>query len=183
MPRFRLAIVAALLVHSTAAAGPIAWSYSSTGASDWGYGFDPTSQAFVTADGGTQNIYLVDAWHAQWMVSPIPPQGPTLWTWVTLWDTASGEAYSFQIPVEFYDNEPSPPNVWDMHVPRIGNITPFDLLLGGHKYHVTQGPELALTVGVNETPEPGTLALAGLGLGASGLLRLRRRTASGIEAV
>ena len=40
---------------------------------------------------------------APWLVSPIPLQGPTLWPQVTLWDTASGEAYTFRVPVEFYE--------------------------------------------------------------------------------
>ncbi|MBN9519417.1 PEP-CTERM sorting domain-containing protein [bacterium] len=173
MTRFRLAVLAALLAQPAASAGPIAWSYSSAGASLGGYGFDPVALAFETEDGGTQEIHLIDGVRSPLLVSPIPVNGPTLWTRVELWDTASGEAYSFRIPVEFYDNEPAPEGEWDTHVPRIGTITPFDVLLGGHKYHVTRGSELTLTVGVSETPEPATLLMGAVGLAGLGFVRRR----------
>ena len=80
MTRFRAALLAVLLAHAPAAAGPIAWSYSSGGASEGGYGFDPASLAFDTAAGEVQQIYLANGAHAPWMVSPIPLEGPTLWT-------------------------------------------------------------------------------------------------------
>jgi MYXO-CTERM domain-containing protein len=174
MTRFRLAILAALLAPSAATAGPIAWSYSSSGASEGGYGFDPASLAFDTEEGEIQQIYLVNGggW-APWMVSPIPVEGPTLWTAVTLWDTASGEAYTFRVPVEFYDNEPAPEGEWDTHVPQIGTITPFDLRLGKNKYHVAPGPWLTLNVSVSETPEPATFLMGAVGLAGLGLVRRR----------
>lgn len=178
MTRFRLALLAALLAPAAAAAGPIAWSYTSTGAGQGPYGFDPASAAFATEEGVTQDVYLVDGARAPMLVSPIPLQGPTLWTRVEIIDTASGEAYSFRIPVEFYDHEPAPEGEWDTHVPRIGNIPPFDVVLGGHKYHVTRGPDLALTVGVSETPEPTTLLMGAVGLAGLGLVRHRRARAS-----
>ena len=174
MTRFRWAIVAALLAPSAATAGPIAWSYTSYGASQDGYGFDYASLAFDTEEGETQEIYLVNGAWAPWFVSPIPLEGPTLWTRVELWDTASGEAFSFRIPVEFYDNEPAPEGEWDTHVPRIGNVPPFDILLGRHVYHVTRGPELTLTIGVSEAPEPTTLLMGAAGLAGLGLVRRLR---------
>ncbi|HYH67214.1 MAG TPA: hypothetical protein VD866_21135 [Urbifossiella sp.] len=92
MARFRLAVLAALLAHSTAAAGPISLSYTSSGASDDGYGFDYASLAFTTDSGEVQQIYPANGARAPWWVSPIPVEGPTLWTEVTLWDTAPAEA-------------------------------------------------------------------------------------------
>lgn len=173
MTRFRAALLAVLLAHSSAAAGPIAWSYTSSGASEGGYGFDYASLAFNTEEGEVQQIYLANGAHAPWMVSPIPVEGPTLWTRVTLWDTASGEAYSFRVPVQFYDNEPAPEGEVDTHVPRIGTITPFDLRLGKNKYHVAQGPWLTLNVSVSETPEPATFVMGAVGLAGLGLVRRR----------
>ena len=175
MTRFRLAILAALLAPSAAAAGPISWSYTSAGASDGGYGFDYASLAFETEEGEVQQIYPANGAHAPWLVSPIPVEGPTLWTNVTLWDTASAEAYTFRIPVEFYDNEPAPEGEWDTHVPRIGTITPFDLRLGSHNYHVEQGPWLTLNVSVTTTPEPTSLLMGAVGLAGVGLARRRLR--------
>jgi len=170
---FRLAVLAALLAPSTAAAGPVAWSYTSYGASEGDYWLDPASLVFETEEGGTQEIYLVHGARAPWMVSPIPLQGPTLWTRVELWDIAAGEAFTFRIPVEFYDHEPGPENVWDMHAPRVGNVPPFDILLGRHVYHVTRGSELTLTVGVSDAPEPTTLLMGAVGLAGLGLVRRR----------
>jgi len=174
MTRFRLAILATLLAPSAAAAGPISWSYTSYGASEGGYGFDPASLAFETDPGEIQQIYPVNGAHAPWFVSPIPVEGPTLWTQVQLRDTASGDSYTFRIPVEFYDNEPAPEGEWDTHVPQIGTIAPFDLLLGRHKYHVAPGPWLTLNVSVSETPEPTTLVMGAVGLAGLGLVRRRR---------
>ena len=174
MTRFRLAILAALLAPSAAAAGPISWSYTSHGAGEGGYSFDYASLTFETDPGEIQQIYPANGARAPWFISPIPVDRPTLWTNVELWDTASGEAYTFRIPVEFHDNEPVPEGEWDTHVPRIGTITPFDLRLGSHKYHVAPGPWLTLNVSVSETPEPATLLMGVVGLAGLGLVRRRR---------
>jgi MYXO-CTERM domain-containing protein len=184
MTRFRWALLAALLAPAPATAGPVAWSYTSTGAGQGGdgydpgpYGFDPTSGAFETEAGEAREIDLVTGVRAPWLISPIPLTGPTLWTRVELVDGATGEAFSFRIPVGFYDNEPAPPNVWDMHVPRIGDVPPFDILLGRHVFHVTRGSDLTLTVGVTNAPEPATLVMGAVGLAGLGLVR--RRAAAG----
>ncbi len=173
MTRLRLTILAALLAPSAAAAGPINWSYTSYAASEGGYGFDYASLAFTTLEGEVQQIYPANGAHAPWWVSPIPVEGPTLWTRVELMDGATGEAYSFRIPVEFYDNEPAPEGELDTHIPRIGTITPFDVRLGNHKYHVEQGPWLTLNVSVTTTPEPTTLVMGVVGLAGLGFVRRR----------
>ncbi|QDU22718.1 PEP-CTERM sorting domain-containing protein [Urbifossiella limnaea] len=173
MTRFRLAVLAALLAPTAAAAGPISWSYTSSGASEAGYGFDPAALAFTTDEGEVQQIYPANGAYAPWFVSPIPVEGPTLWTHVTLWDTAAAEAYTFRIPVVFSDNEPAPEGEWDTHVPRIGSITPFDVKLGTHKYHVEPGPWLTLNVSVTTTPEPATLLMGAVGLAGVAIPRRR----------
>lgn len=177
MQRWSAVVAVVIGMTGSAAAGPIQWSFTSTGATQGEYWFEPGGMAFETPAGETQDIYAVTGVHVPVLVSPIPLYGPTLSTTVTLWDTASGEAYSFNVPIEFYDNEPAPVGEPDQHVPRIGAFGTGAVVLGGHKYTVTNGgSQLALSVRVEDTPEPSTLALAAGGIALVGWRRrLRNR--------
>jgi hypothetical protein len=191
MTGFRVAIFAILLAPSAANAGPVAWSYTSTSTgyytdpnSEWyninafpvsgaGYGIDPASGTFVTELGGTQNIFLTSGVQSPWLTSPVPLKGPTLWARVELMEIASGEAYSFRIPIEFYNSNPAPWGEWDTQEPRLGIFPPGEIVLGRHKFQVTKGPELTLNIGVSAVPEPATLLLGVVGLAGVGFVRRR----------
>jgi hypothetical protein len=80
----------------------------------------------------------------------------------------------FFVAIEFSNPVPSLESGFFQYVPYIGSITPVDLVMGGHSYLVTNGPDRSLSVQVEATPEPGTIILAGLGLVGVGLTRLRR---------
>jgi MYXO-CTERM domain-containing protein len=191
MNSFRAVILAIFLAPSAATAGPIAWWYTST-STGWytdpnakeynsnnfpvdgtGYGIDPAAGTFLTELGGIQNIPLANRVYSPSQVSPIPLRGPTLWTRVEMMHISSGEAYSFRVPIEFYDNEPAPWGEMDMHIARVGKVSPFQVVLGRNKFHVSQGPELTLNMRVTDAPEPTTLLMGVAGLAGIGLMRRR----------
>jgi hypothetical protein len=146
------------------------------GAQDGAYSFNPGGYALATHAGQTEVISLVGGYGFPVYFFPIPPQGPILSTVATITDAESGLSKTFNVAVEFYDFEPSDhPTGWYAHDPRIMPFPMFDIALGQHWYTVSNGPERALAVEVNATPEPGTFVVAGLGL--AGLICLRRRVA------
>jgi hypothetical protein len=76
--RAALSLSALIAIPAVATAGPIGWSYSTTGARGGGYEIDPGSIAFVTSAGHTQDIYLIGGVQFPLLTSPMPLQGPTL---------------------------------------------------------------------------------------------------------
>jgi MYXO-CTERM domain-containing protein len=175
--RTALAVSALVALPAAATAGPIGWSYSSTGVSDGQYRVDPASIPFTTPPGQSQNIYLIGGWQVPLFASPPPPQGPTLWTGVTITDANSGRSGTFSVPIEFTDPGPSQVSGWFQYTPHLGPIGRIDLSLGGNDYDVTNGPDRALTVQVVPTPEPTPLVMAAVGLAGLGLARRRQRNA------
>lgn len=164
-----------LFCPAVASAGPIHWSYSSTGAQDGAYGFNPAGYPLSTPAGQTELIFLVGGYGFPVFDFPVPPQGPILSTGVTITDAESGLSRTFDVAVEFYDFEPSDhPTEWYAHEPRIVPFQTFDVVLDRHRYTVSNGPDRALAVEVHATPEPGTFVMAGLGLAGIACLRRRR---------
>jgi hypothetical protein len=179
------ATLALFLVPALATAGPIQWSFSSTGAQtvtpDGVYSFTGWTNPLVSSEPGTAYLSyeLLGQYSVPALVSPIPLDGPTLTTRVTITDLASGQSGWLDVPVSFYDNEPAPEGEIDMHIPGLYRFAGGTLDLGGNRYTLGGGPQLSVTAepAPVATPEPTTLALAGLGLAACGL-RFRRRAAA-----
>jgi hypothetical protein len=173
--RATLVLCACVCFPAIASAEPIAWSYSSTGATAGQYHIDAASIPWTTAPGQTQNIYLIGGYQYPLLASPWPPQGPTLWTAVTILDATSGRSGTFNVPIQFTDPAPSQVSGWYQYTPHVGPIGRIDLVLGKNEYTVTNGPDRALTVRVVTTPEPTTFGLALVALVPIGLWSLRRK--------
>jgi hypothetical protein len=170
-----LALIALISSQSVGSAGPITWSYSSSGVIDGNYRVDPASIPFTTLSGDTQNIYLIGGVTQPLVIGPNPPQGPTFWNEVTIFDTGSGRSGMFTVPIQFSNPIPSAWSGWYQYTPQVGAIAPVNLTLGEHRYEITNGPGNALQVKVGGVPEPATFAMAGIGFGGIGLTRWRRR--------
>jgi hypothetical protein len=170
-----LALAALPAFPALASAGPINWSYTSSGTGDGVYTLDPGGMPLTTPLGVPQNFFLIGGWTTQLVRGTPPAFGPTFMDWVTITDSASGKSGTFMVPIAFSDLEPSNVHGWLQFNPVVGPITPIDLVLGKHEYMVTNSTDNhALTVKIEATPEPASFALAGLGLGGVVLGRLRR---------
>jgi MYXO-CTERM domain-containing protein len=188
MPVLRWSVLAAVFVAvlpAPATAGPIHWSYYSTGAQDGVFWFNSAGYPLATPAGQAETIFLVGGYGFPVFDFPFPPQGPVLWTEVTIADAESGLSETFDVAVEFYDFEPThPPDEWEYDEPRIMPFNTFEIDFGRHQYTVANGSVRGISVRVSEelpvseTPEPATVAIAGVGLTVVGLARLRRRRSS-----
>ena len=182
------AAVVALLSAGPAAAGPIAWGYSTqlvAGPDVGGSSFDPwriTPAGGFAAGASTVPLFGVSPFIYG---HPLHPGDFTALFTVT--DAASGASHPFA-----FDGQAS--YSWDPQFPRPNealSLYPFDVpqraTIGGHEYTVTytgrdtraDGVDV-YTVGVTvaESPEPGTALLGGLGLACvAGLRRLSLRAA------
>jgi len=173
------------VLPAPATAGPIHWSYYSIGAQDGAFWFNSAGYPLATPAGQAEIIFLVGGYGFPVFDFPFPPQGPVLWTEVTIADAESRLSETFDVAVEFYDFEPThPPDGWEYHEPRIMPFNTFEIDFGRHQYLVANGPDpRALSVRVSEeppvsgTPEPATLAITGVGLVVVGMAKLRRRRA------
>ena len=170
---------ASLLLSGVAAAGPITWGYSSTGNREGSYWFSGLSApSLESAPGEVRNIpvsSLIGSYAAPALISPIPLNGPTLKSRVTILDRESGQSGSFDVPITFFDNEPAPEGEVDIHIPGLGGVAAQRLTLGKNQYSVSGDPEnLYVTVDSIATPEPSTMLLAGAGLTAALWLRRPR---------
>lgn len=176
MKMLRAALALSLLIAASgiASAGPINWSYTSSGATDGQYHVDGASISWSTPPGQTQNIYLIGGYtYPNFYGTNVPP-GETLWTAVTILDADSGQSGTFNVPIQFLDLEPTQVSGMYGYIPHLGPIASVDLVLGEHEYIITNGPDRALAVRVETTPEPATFALIGFGCTGVMLTRLRR---------
>jgi len=197
MMNFRYALFALLLVPQAAFAGPITWSYSSevVYSQDYGSRFVVTlaPDATVTATPGELNFaQLFTSTGTAW---PEPGQYETRYNFdvnVKLTDVASGDFEVFTFAGGYasmwtYDEGDSWNywrwdwehsdfgSFWDAQGAVLGNTQYTVRAYGGGSGQFPFG-EMAVTaqeLPVNPTPEPGTLALAGIGIGTA-LIRLRR---------
>jgi hypothetical protein len=177
MKEFRWPVLAALfavVLPAPAMAGPINWSYSSTGGQDGAFKLDPSAISFVTPVDQTQDIYLIGGVTFPFVSDPTSFQEDTLWTEVTIIDAVSRQSGMFPAPIQFVSVVPAPGGNGYFYAPQVGPIDTVNLVLGEHQYTVTNGPDRGLTVRVSDTPEPATLFMAGVGLAGVGLIRLRR---------
>jgi len=174
------ACAVALLTPPAATAGPIGWGFRAEAP-------DGTVLRNVT---GLTDLTYSDLFLPDPRTHGVPAGGPrpfeghysNLWeseATVTITDGASGQSGSFFLWswwVQEYDIKPdgSEEQVYEGY----GSSPwpdPVRLTLGGNVYEARgPGGELRVTVvPAVATPEPGTLALAGLGLGVIGVLRRR----------
>jgi hypothetical protein len=137
------------------------------------------SQTYIKLGAQSKQAYRFDTTQAD----PSPGNQALFRVWVT--DAASGETGHLSFLVTGYLLTGLPQTDYSEMV--YGGEGGGTLLLGGNRYDLemkaSDGDEgtyvsADLTVApATATPEPGTLALAGLGVTAVGLLRARRRTA------
>lgn len=177
-PLYAVLAVVFAVWNTPAHAGVIHWGLSSGGAADNGYSVDGKGfTEFQTASGQSERIDVIAGFHSPGLVSPIPVEGPTLNTLVTITDIASGVSGSINVPVIFYDNETAPDGEIDFHIARLGIFDPQGLDMGDNHYSVTSDGE-RVTVTVSPialgTPEPTTLALASIGIATMGWRRFGR---------
>ena len=71
--------------------------------------FNPAGYPLATLAGQTETIFLVGGYGFPVFDFPFLPQGPVLWTAVTIADAESGRSETFDVAVEFYDFEPTQP--------------------------------------------------------------------------
>lgn len=157
-----VAAISLLTLMSPARAGLIHWGISNTSAQAGQYAVTGSSQVFDTEPWHTQSFTPISGFTSPILISPIPPDGPTLTSELTITDLASGATSKLILPIRFYDNEPVPEGEMDQHVVALGAFDPRILILGNHRYAVT-GDSTNVYVTVAETPEPSTLALGSIG--------------------
>lgn len=189
------ALFALLFDSGTCSAGPIGWGYRTESES---------GQVMIEMSGLTE-AELSHPWQGpdgynHWLAVPSPRQtgrfrsypkyGLRIDAWrseatVTITDEASGEQGRFVWWREWQEwNTEFPTGDRTEHEGESSGpkYTPIWLRLGGNVYHVTPAREegsMWVSAQAASTPEPGTLAMAGLGLGAVGLVRTRQRRLAG----
>lgn len=197
--RVAWAALAVVLLPQLAFSGPIQWSYSTEVTYDQDYG---SKFAVTLAPGGTAETVPGERSYV-WLFNstgnprPVPGEYEARYAFtiaVTVTDLASQEAATVNFQgayssMWFYPpEEANNPNAWrwEYEASSFGDFwNGQEVTLGGNRYTLRgQGGgnglfpfgelavEIAPAVG---TPEPGTFALAGLGLTAIGVTRVRRR--------
>lgn len=186
----RTALVVAALVSLPpfAAAGPIRWGFKAE---------SPDGTVLKEVSGMT-DLYFADFFlpSAQYSGEFVPdpyPENPLHSVIrrsranVTIFDEPSGESDTFELYYDYlWQYEVRPDGSLDPIYEGNGSqspefLNPVQMTLGGNGYTIRSlGGDMMVTVTPGEapiaTPEPTTLALAGLGLGAIGFGRFRKRT-------
>jgi hypothetical protein len=194
--RLILTCAAVALLAGPAAAGPIEWSYKTEVSYDRDYGdrfvvtADP-GRTVQTADGDVTGYWLFSS-----VANPRPLPGEYEARYgflvnVTITDLASGASATQGFPGGYSsmwaypESEKDNPDVWRWEwedsyfgeywnpwVVRLGNVEYTVRAFGGGNGMSPNG-EMTVRPDAVATPEPTTLALAGLGLGVLGLARRR----------
>jgi hypothetical protein len=194
--RLMLTCVAVALLAGPAAAGPIVWSYQTEVVYSGDYGdrfvVNLAPGATVVSEAGVWDGIGHPLFDSTLVPRPLPGEYQTQYSFavnVTITDAASGESATFptggwysamwSYPPEERDN----PDAWrwDWEVSEFGDpggwspVRFGDVVYSVRTYGGGQGqaPNGVLVVGTDfvGTPEPGTLALAALGLGVVGVVR------------
>ncbi|HJZ58912.1 MAG TPA: PEP-CTERM sorting domain-containing protein [Gemmataceae bacterium] len=202
-----LAAIALLATAGPATAGPIYWNYHL--AVEYAQDYGPKFEVNLAQDWFVRGLPGVPAgiWLFNSNVPARPEPGSHEVTYsfairVTITDEASGEFATFSFP-GFYSSvwsyppqDRDNPDRWRLDSEAAGfgdDQKESSVTLGDHVYVVQahsngpgRYPDGVMLVDLDPsaiTPEPGTLALAGVGFGAVGLLRARRRRAESSDSV
>lgn len=177
------AALALLALPQLAVAGAVQWGYravddhgtvlremtglTETYWSDFFFTTDPRESGTFVPDPNPNNDLRTDTWRNQ--------------ATVHITDLPSGDIGSVEIYWDYFFQYEWRNGEWDPYYEgyRSGPWPAHEMVLGTNHYSVRGlGGELLVTVTplpTSNTPEPGTLALAGLGLGGVGLVRRLRR--------
>jgi hypothetical protein len=181
--RVGFAALALVAMPALAAAGPIEWSY--TARDDKG---TVLSQKTGLTETAWSDYFMLDPReHGVFVPDPNPDNDLKTDTWryratVHITDLPSGEAWDVVLHRDYRMQYEWRNGAWDPYYEgETGGPWPgVEMTLGDNTYRVSgPGGELLVTVTNNPTaatPEPGTLALAGLGLCGVGVVRRFRRS-------
>lgn len=186
--RAALVVAALIALPQFAAAGPIRWGFKA----------ESPDGTVLKEVSGMPDLYYADFFlpSAQFEGELVPDPYPDnalvsvirrARANVTIFDEPSGESETFELYYDYlWQYERRPDGTLDPVYEGSGSQSPgigdtLRLTLGGNEYAIrSYGGDMIVNITPGEapiaTPEPTTLALAGLGLGAIGLGRLRRRT-------
>ena len=153
--RFLSATVVGLACVTAGRAGPVSWSYSTTGYTSGIYEIDPvTSLAKSGEAGAAVDAVLIGAYVVPNLTGPVAAVGPTGQIGLTITDAGSGSAGTIEVPFSYLDPKMVPATTDQFaYTPKIDDFGMQWVAIGGHQYTVTPSADRrGVTVTVDGTP-------------------------------